>query len=101
LVSMWYRVVRGWDRQGREFVFVEEGDDGKTTEVCVTACLGGSGEVELVGGGAPDVGRVGRTEVCFCKDDEVCGVRADHGEGEFPFVFGDSINVEEEDVETG
>ena len=101
MVSVWYRVVRGWDRQGREFVFVEQGDDGKTAEVCVTVCPGGAGEVELVGGRAPDVGRVGRTEVCFCKDDEVCGVRAGHGQGEFPFAFGESINVEEEDVETG
>jgi hypothetical protein len=41
-------VVRRWEREGRKFAVVEQGDDGKTTEVCVTACLWGSGDVELM-----------------------------------------------------
>ena len=39
--------------------------------------------------------------MCFCENDEVCRMRAGHGEGEGPFAFGETIDVEEEDVESG
>jgi hypothetical protein len=41
---------------------------------------------------------VGRAEMCFYENDEVRRVRAGHGEGEGPFVVGETIDVEEEDV---
>ena len=54
-----------------------------------------------MGGKPSNVRGVGRAEMCFCENDEVRRVRADHGEGEGPFAFGETIDVEEEDVKPG
>jgi hypothetical protein len=64
-------VVRRWEWEGREFVVVEQGDDDNTTEVCITSCLLGSGNIELMGGRSSDVRWLGRAEVCLREDEDV------------------------------
>ena len=54
-----------------------------------------------MGGRTSNVRGVGRAEMCLCENDEVRRVRAVHGEGEGPFVFGETIDGEEEDGKSG
>jgi hypothetical protein len=54
-----------------------------------------------MGGRPSNVRGVGRADMCSCENDEVRRVRADHGECEGPFAFGETIDVETEDVKPG
>ena len=54
-----------------------------------------------MGGRPSNVRGLVRAEMCFCENDEVCRMRAGHGESEGPFAFGETIDVETEDVKPG
>ncbi len=51
--------------------FCDQGDDDKTTEVCISTCLWGSGNIELMGGRSSDVRGLGRAEVCLRENEDV------------------------------